>query len=81
MTSSCRIVPRGGGRPSEWTGALLALLMAGVGCTGKPAQEAAPAGEAARASHEAAHPETFEAAKALATQRGVPLLVDFYSPT
>ena len=27
------------------------------------------------------HPETFEAAKALAAKRQVPVLVDFYSPT
>ena len=29
----------------------------------------------------AKHPESFEAAKALALERHVPILVDFYSPT
>jgi hypothetical protein len=40
------------------------------------------AGCAGRGDHAAAgHPETFDAAKALAAKRQVPLLVDFYSPT
>ena len=48
--------------------ALLALALVASGCSG--------GGHAP-----AAHPETFEAAKALAASRNVPILVDFFSPT
>lgn len=59
----------------------LAALM--VGCTGKgaaPAPAETPAAEGASGT-ETGHPATFEAARQLAGSRGVPILVDFYSPT
>ena len=73
-------------------GALAGALAATPGCSGgSPSRSgvdtsrAAGAGAASDASSAAEplahHPETFDAARALAARRNVPLLVDFYSPT
>jgi len=68
--------------PIVLAGGALALALAGARCTGKaPAPTPEAPVVAAVAGEEGGHPETFEAAKALAAQRGVPMLVDFYSPT
>ena len=50
--------------------AAFALALASSGCSRSAEQKDA-----------AAHPETLDAAKALAASRGVPVLIDFYSPT
>ncbi len=55
----------------------LAALAAWTACSAPQAPPAAKANPYA----EEHHPATFSEAKALATERNVPLLVDFYSPT
>ncbi len=59
----------------------LSLALLAAGCSGGQ-RAAAPQAEAAGAARpEPVHAETFDAAKTLAAQRKVPVLVDFYSPT
>jgi len=62
---------------AAFAAASLALL-ASACSGGPPAETAPPAGERS-AAH--GHPESFDAAKALAAGNRTPLLVDFYSPT
>ena len=50
--------------------AALALAFASSGCSRSAEQKSA-----------ASHPETFDTAKTLAASRGIPILIDFYSPT
>jgi hypothetical protein len=52
------------------TFAAIALALASSGCSRSAEQKTAHA-----------HPDTMDAAKALAASRGVPVLIDFYSPT
>ena len=53
------------------------VLAAWTGCS----KSQAPPAAATNPYAEEHHPATFEEAKALAAERNVPLLVDFYSPT
>jgi len=50
--------------------AAFALALASSGCSRSAEEKAA-----------GTHPETIDAAKALAASRGVPVFIDFYSPT
>ena len=50
--------------------AAFALVLASSACSRMSEQKSA-----------AVHPETMDAAKALAASRGVPVFIDFYSPT
>lgn len=50
-----------------------------IGCSGPQPPQTVSSPTPTRP--EAHHPATFEAARALAVEGGVPLLVDFYSPT
>jgi hypothetical protein len=59
----------------------LSLALLAAGCSGGQRAAAPPAQAAGAATSEPVHAESFDAAKALAAQRKVPVLVDFYSPT
>ena len=64
------------------SGALwIAGLMASAWLAGCSSPQRSEKVADARPAEEAHHPATLEEAKALASERGVPILVDFYSPT
>ena len=56
----------------------LAALACAASCTSSSAPERVAEARHAVDEH---HPATLEEAKAIAAQRNVPILVDFYSPT